>query len=218
MLDIRKKLDCIVLEPKSPATETVIWLHGLGARGHDFAKLVPKLDLPKQHSIRFIFPSAPERSITLRGGKVATAWYDIMKVSPGRIINFDQMEESVGWIQGLIQSEIDLGISSDKITLIGFSQGGAVTYESALRFSKPLKQLIALSTYLPRKHEFHEANKELPIHIFHGDKDTMVPYGLGVDAHEELKSANANVAFYTLPIRHEVSRDLIRMLSERIKS
>lgn len=214
MSNIRQRLDCIVIEPKTHATQTVIWLHGLGARGRDFAKLVPKLSLPKQSGIRFIFPTAPERTITLRGHKVATAWYDIMKVSPGRIINMEQMEESIDWIQALIQEEIDSGIPSEHITLIGFSQGGAVTYEAATRFTQPLKQLIALSTYLPRQAVFSPANQQLPIHIFHGDKDTMVPYQLGVDAYEALKVDNKQVKFYRFPIRHEVSRDLIKTLSE----
>jgi len=230
MPDIYTALDCLVIEPNGrtttelkrkarsdsknySATQSVIWLHGLGARGQDFAKLVPKLKLPKGHGIRFIFPTAPERAITLREGKVATAWYDIMKVSPGRIINMQQLDEAVSWIQDLIQAEIDSGIDSKNITLIGFSQGGAVTYEAAMRFPAPLKQLIALSTYLPRRHIFHEQNTQLPIHVFHGDKDTMVPYYLGTDAYEELKEAGANVGFYTFPIRHEVSRDLLNELT-----
>ncbi len=230
MSDIYTALDCIIIEPNGRSTNelkrktrsdseshrvthSVIWLHGLGARGQDFAKLVPKLKLPKGHGIRFIFPTAPERAITLREGKVATAWYDIMKVSPGRIINMQQLDEAVGWIQKLIEAEIDSGIDSKNITLIGFSQGGAVTYEAAMGFPLPLKQLISLSTYLPRSHKFHPQNLRLPIHIFHGDKDTMVPYYLGTDAYKELKEADANVRFYTFPIRHEVSRDLLNDLT-----
>lgn len=207
------KLHCIEIDPKSPITHSVIWLHGLGAHGRDFAKLVPKLNLPKDHGIRFVFPTAPERPISMRGGKVSTGWYDLIAIHPKRIINTEELDESVGWIHELINHEIDRGIPSENIFIIGFSQGGAVTYESALLFNKPLAGLLSLSTYLARNVDIHESNQLLPIYIFHGENDSMVPFDRGETAYEDLVSKGANVEFIKMPIRHEVSRSQLAQMS-----
>ena len=211
------KLDCIQIDPKSPITHSVIWLHGLGAHGRDFAKLVPKLTLPKNHGIRFIFPTAPERPITMRGGKVATAWYDLIAIHPKRKINMGEFDASVTMIHDLIEQEIEQGVPSENIFVIGFSQGGAVTYEAALLFNKPLAGLLSLSTYLPRNLDIHESNQSLPIYIFHGENDSMVPYDRGETAYEDLMAKGANVELITMPIRHEVSRAQLAQMSAILK-
>jgi phospholipase/carboxylesterase len=138
-----RQLKYLEIETQPNPIASVIWLHGLGANGHDFEPVVPELRLPM--GVRFIFPHAPNRTVTVNGGMVMPAWYDIISVDIERIIDTQQIMESAEAIGELIEQEITRGIPSEKIFIAGFSQGGAVAYEAALSYPKPLGGLIALS-------------------------------------------------------------------------
>ena len=170
-------LPTVDVEPISPATATVIWLHGLGADGHDFVPIIPELGLPRDHGIRFIFPHAPALPVTINGGYVMPAWYDILEMSLDRKVDVAQLQASAQEVGKLIEREIARGIPSERIVIAGFSQGGAVAYQAALSYPKPLAGLLALSTYFATTDTvaLNAANAQLPIHIFHGKQDTIVP-------------------------------------------
>jgi len=139
----------LIIEPKNgqPADACVFIIHGLGADGHDFEPLVPALALPESANVRFIMPHAPRLPVTINGGMVMPAWYDILAMDLGRRVDEVQLKKSAERIQALIQEQIDQGIDSQRIIVAGFSQGGAVAYQAALSFPQPLGGLLAMSTY-----------------------------------------------------------------------
>lgn len=216
-------LNCEVLEPKGTADAAVIWLHGLGASGHDFVPVVPHLGLPDNHGVRFVFPHAPEIPITINGGTVMPAWYDILTMSVEREINLEQIESSSAAVRQLIQRELDAGIASEHIVIAGFSQGGAVAYHTALSYPKPLAGLMALSTYFATAKEVNPsaANNALPIHIFHGTQDPMVPETMGLTASQILQSMGFAPKYRSYTMQHEVCmeeiEDIGRSLNDWLK-
>src|SRR5690606_10682473 len=141
-------LSCVEIEPDQQADSAIIWLHGLGADGHDFASLVPQLNFPKKSSTRGIFPHAPSMPVTINGGYVMPAWYDILEMSIDRRVDVAQLRASAEEVNKLIAREVARGISPQRILLAGFSQGGAVVYEAALSRAEPLGGLLVLSSYL----------------------------------------------------------------------
>lgn len=212
-------LNCEVLKPNGPADAAVIWLHGLGASGHDFVPVVPHLGLPNNHGVRFVFPHAPEIPITINGGMVMPAWYDILAMSIEREIDLEQIESSSAAIRELIQRELDAGIASERIVIAGFSQGGAVAYHTALSYPKPLAGLVALSTYFATAKEvsLSDANKALPIDIFHGSQDPMVPETMGHTAHQILQSMGFAPKYRTYPMQHEVCMEEIEEIGRSLR-
>ncbi len=192
---------------------SVIWLHGLGANGHDFEPIVPELRLPT--GVRFIFPHAPNKTITVNGGMVMPAWYDIISIDIERTIDTQQIQESTQAINELIEQEIERGIPSDSIFIAGFSQGGAVAYETALSYPKPLGGLIALSTYFATKKtiSIHESNQHLPIFIGHGVTDNVVAEILGRQAEQELIDLGFDPQYHNYPIPHSVCMEEINDIS-----
>lgn len=184
----------------------VIWLHGLGANGHDFAPIVPELRLPVELSSRFIFPHAPSIPVTINNNYVMPAWFDILEVGLERRINETQLQESVQHIYAFIDALVQDGVSSEKIILAGFSQGGAVAYEAALSCPYPLGGLICLSTYFATKDSitYSAENEQLPIFIGHGTKDTVVPESLGKQAHQVLSDKNYASTYKTYECEHGV--------------
>lgn len=184
----------------------VIWLHGLGADGHDFAPIVPQLSLPENLGIRFIFPHAPSIPVTVNGGFVMPAWYDILEMKIDRKVDSKQLLSSADAISLFIDEEIERGIDSKRIILAGFSQGGAVAYQTALSSGRPLAGLLAMSTYFATSDsiQFHEANNELPIEIHHGSFDPVVPEHLGQKAHDVLEKKGYQVHYRTYPMEHNV--------------
>lgn len=199
-------LPCIEIEPVRPADATVIWLHGLGASGHDFEPVVPELQLPTSSALRFVFPHAPTIPVTINGGLRMPAWYDILEVSLNRRVDQDQLRASAAALQALIEREIERGIDSRRIVVAGFSQGGAVAYEGALSCPHPLGGLLALSTYFATAASvaLHPANRGLPIDIHHGSRDPMVPEALGHEAAQVLRSMGYQPAYHTYPMEHAV--------------
>ena len=141
-------LPAIELEtpPETEISASIIWLHGLGADGNDFAPMVPQLQLPDNFGIRFIFPHAPSIPVSINNGYVMPAWYDIKQMDIDRHIDEDQLKQSAAWIHALIDREIERGVDSSRIIIAGFSQGGAVAYQAALTYPKPLAGIMALPT------------------------------------------------------------------------
>ena len=199
-------LPCIEIDPQTPADSAVIWLHGLGASGSDFEPIVPELQLPANSAVRFIFPHAPAIAITINGGMVMPAWYDITDISLGRKVDTGQLMASADALHRLIDREIERGIDSSRIVIAGFSQGGAVAYQGALTYPLPLAGLMTMSTYFATAGsiELHAANRSLPIHVFHGVNDPMVPEQLGHDACQILRTMGYQPSYTTYPIEHSV--------------
>ena len=212
-------LPCIEVEPDDYATTgihlqadaAVIWLHGLGASGDDFEPIVPELHLPADMAIRFIFPHAPTIPVTINGGMLMPAWYDILALDIEREINKQQFQASVDAVIALIDREIERGVASERIILAGFSQGGAIAYEVALGYTRPLAGLMTMSTYFGSNKTIkpHPANKNIPIHIFHGLYDPMVPETMGKQAVTALEDLGYSPEYRTYPMEHQVCLEQI---------
>ncbi|PCI27596.1 MAG: carboxylesterase [SAR324 cluster bacterium] len=209
-------LNCETVETKSTVDAAVIWLHGLGASGHDFVPIVPQLQLPENLGIRFIFPHAPSIPVTINNGMVMPAWYDILSTDMKREIDTVQIMASSDAVTALIEREISKGISSKRIVLAGFSQGGAVAYQTALCYNKPLAGLMAMSTYFATQESIvpSNVNKSIPIHIFHGKYDPVVPEIMGKNAIEILKLLGHDLEYKSYPMEHEVHPQEIQDISE----
>ncbi|HXG28937.1 MAG TPA: carboxylesterase [Nevskiales bacterium] len=208
------ELDCVELEPGSPARASVIWLHGLGADGNDFVPIVPELRLPDSMAVRFVFPHAPIRPVTLNGGMRMRAWYDILGLD--RALREDEagLRESQAQIEALIRRENARGISSARIVLAGFSQGGAITLQTGLRYPEKLAGLMVLSSYLPLRERFaaeaSAANRSTPIFMAHGEFDYMLPLQLGSLSRDLLQQNGYAVEWHAYPMEHQVCLEEIR--------
>jgi len=196
-------------EPATQAEACVIWLHGLGADGSDFLPAVPLLELPESLPVRFLFPNAPVRPVTVNGGWPMPAWYDILEMNIDRRIDEASLDESAERIGALIEQERARGIPSERIFLFGFSQGGAVAYHTALRYPVRLGGVVALSTYLATaeriRSELHPANAALPLLVCHGTVDDVVPLTLGQRALADLTQLGLAPQWQQYPIAHGVS-------------
>jgi len=212
-------LDCVIVE-HNPSNKTidksVIWLHGLGASGHDFEPVVPELGLDPQLAVRFVFPHAPRIPVTVNGGMVMPAWYDILEMSLDRKVDVVQIEKSAAAIRDLIQREIERGVNPENIVIAGFSQGGAVAYQTALTYPQRLAGLLTLSTYLAVEDtsNYTAINKDLPIKIDHGTQDPVVPVVLGQRANETLTNQGYQVEFNTYPMAHQVCLPQIKAIGQ----
>ena len=198
----------------------VIWLHGLGSDGNDFVPVVRELNLPASLNVKFIFPHAPSMAITVNGGYVMPAWYDIFELTLDRKIDERQLRISSARIQALIDREIAFGVPSDKIILAGFSQGGAVVYEAALTYEKPLAGLLTLSTYFATSDTIQEdtANKKIPILIQHGTQDAVVSEVLGQRAYRQLKDRGYTVDYESYPMDHTLCAEQVEHISNWLQS
>lgn len=212
-------LDTVIVEhnpSQKKIDRAVIWLHGLGASGHDFEPVVPQLGLADDMSVRFIFPHAPNRPVTVNGGMVMPAWYDILEMSLERKVDIAQIEESSQQIYDLIAREIERGVAPEHIVIAGFSQGGAVAYHVALSYPQRLAGLMALSTYLATNDniDYSDANKDMSILIEHGTHDPVVPVVLGEQAQELLSSKGYSIAYHTYPMAHQVCMPQIQNIGK----
>lgn len=213
-------LSSVVVEPTETPNASVIWLHGLGANGHDFEAILPELNLPAEAAIRFIFPHSPSIPVTINGGMVMPAWYDILEMGAGRKLNTEQLLDSARAVAKLVDHEIASGISSDRVILAGFSQGGAVAYQVALTYPKPLAGLLALSTYFPTADDIavSAANKQLEIEVMHGSYDPVVLPAMGKDAMEALKQHGFAPNWREYPMEHQVCYPQIKDISNWLQS
>lgn len=213
-------LPCVEIEPDQPATHAVIWLHGLGANGHDFEPIVPQLGLPADLPVRFVFPHAPSRPVTVNGGVSMPSWYDIIDIQIDRHVDTEQLRQSAAATRDLIERERERGIPSENIVLAGFSQGGAVAYETALSYPHRLAGLLALSTYLPTGDSVAkaEANQQLPILIQHGTQDPVVPESLGRKSSEQLQAWGYPAEYETFPMPHAVCPPQIQRIGQWLRA
>jgi phospholipase/carboxylesterase len=208
-------LKFLEIETNDNPNASVIWLHGLGANGHDFEPIIPELRLPSSTGIRFIFPHAPKRVITINGGLLMPAWYDILTHDIDRKVDVKQLVASANAVGEFVDREIERGIDSKRIIIAGFSQGGAVGYQLALSHPKPLGGLLALSTYFATKStiEYHKENSKLPIYIGHGTHDSIVPEVLGQEANQLLTEKGYACDYQTYPMDHSVCMEQIAHIS-----
>ncbi|TQV87457.1 alpha/beta hydrolase [Aliikangiella coralliicola] len=205
----------IEVETSQNPDASVIWLHGLGADGHDFEPIVPELRLPKSAAVRFIFPHAPSIPVTINGGYVMPAWYDILEMSISRKVDYEQLLKSSELINQFVEREIERGISSNRIILAGFSQGGAVAIQCALTAPVQLGGLLAMSTYFATEEiiQLNDINKNIPIEIHHGTADPVVPVQLGEHCHSALTTQGYQTDFKTFPMEHSVCQPQIEIIS-----
>jgi len=204
-----------ILEPSDKAQASVIWLHGLGADGHDFEPIVPELGLPANAAIRFIFPHAPKQAVTINGGMVMRAWYDIRQPQINADMDEQGIEKSSQILQSLIQAQIAAGIRSDKILLAGFSQGGVIALHCGLRFAQPLAGILALSTYSSDLQ--HPPNSSItsqapPILMMHGEFDPIVPIQLAQASYQRLQQLGGSTQWAQYPMAHQVCIEQIQAI------
>ena len=202
-------LECEIIEPTCQAQASVIWMHGLGADCNDFVDLVPLLQLPNEASVRFVFPNAPIRPVTINAQIPMRAWFDIFSLESMQREDDAGVRESQQAIDELIEQEITRGIPSEKIILAGFSQGGAMALFAGLRYPKPVGGILALSCFLPLlstiEQERHQHNNLTPIFLTHGDFDDIVPLRLSQTSYDKLLQLGYDVTWRTYPMGHEVS-------------
>lgn len=209
-------LSAVVIEPEQEANASIIWLHGLGSNGHDFESIVPLLDLKEGSNVRFILPHAPSIPISMNQGHVMPGWFDIKSLDGGdRSIDSKQLLVSAMEVHKLIDIEIEKGIDSERIILVGFSQGGSVNYQAGLTYDKPLAGMLSLSTYFPTAKEVmpHPANQKLPILVCHGRHDNVLDIALAELSLEALKTLGYQPKYLTYPMAHSVCPEQITDIS-----
>ena len=203
-----KLLPAIEMESPNGAVvnASIIWLHGLGADGSDFAPLVPQLSLPDSFGIRFIFPNAPSIPVSINNGFVMPAWYDIKEVDIDRHVDEEQLKQSAAGVHALINREIERGVDSSRIIVAGFSQGGAVSYEAGLTYPKPLAGIMALSTYFATATSIkvNPIQNSMPILICHGSMDPVVSEALGLKSAATLKNLGFAPEYNSYPMEHSL--------------
>ena len=197
---------------------TIVWMHGLGADGWDFMPIVRELPLPEEVPLRFIFPHAPIRPVTLNNGVEMRAWYDIAMLDMGRLPDEGGIRESQQAIERLLARERDRGVDSSKIVLAGFSQGGAIALQAGLRHANRLGGIVALSTYLPLEEsldaEAAAANRGTPIFMAHGTQDPMIPVRLAEISKSSLERRGYPVEWHTWPMPHAVCPEEVEAIAE----
>jgi phospholipase/carboxylesterase len=218
-------LETIEIETAPNPAAAVIWMHGLGADGNDFAPIVPELALGSLPAVRFIFPHAPMQPVTLNNGQVMRAWYDVSFGDlEGRSRQADEkgVRTSQAAIGKLIARENKRGIASRQIVVAGFSQGGAIALEAGLRYPERLAGIMALSTYLPLaaklEAEASAQNKDVPIFFAHGSHDPVIPLPMAVASRDKLRELGYNVDWHEYPMQHSVCMVEVADISAWLRS
>jgi phospholipase/carboxylesterase len=212
-------LEAIEIETAPAPTAATIWLHGLGADGHDFEPIVPELGLPKSTAVRFIFPHAPVQPVTINGGARMRAWYDVTN---------DGQQDAAGIrasqarVETLIAREQKRGISPASIVLAGFSQGGAVALQTGLRYPERLAGILALSCYLPLpetlEQEVSQTNRDVPIFMAHGTQDPVIPLSWAMRSRDRLKALGYLIEWREYPMPHSVCAEEIADIGRWLRS
>ncbi|MEM6639485.1 MAG: alpha/beta hydrolase-fold protein [Pseudomonadota bacterium] len=205
-------LETVVVDTPKPR-RSVIWLHGLGADGHDFEPIVPQLGLGPDAGVRFVFPHAPVRPVTLNGGMPMRAWFDILSLDRNDRFDLDGINASVGQVEALIAAELEDGRRAEDIVLAGFSQGGVIALYAALRYPVKLAGVMALSTYLPGHAALIDgaaaANRGLPVFLAHGQMDPVLTFDLGEHVRDVLTEAGYPLTWHAYPMAHQVCMEEI---------
>ena len=214
-------LPSVDIAPKGEHKATIIWLHGLGDSGNGFAPIAPELRLEDLLGVKFIFPHAPIRPVTINNGMEMRAWYDIKSLDMGSRADVQGVLESSEQVKALIENEINAGIPSNKIMLIGFSQGGVIALHLGTRYSKPLAGIVALSTYMCEPQsleaEKHVANEKTKILCCHGQQDEVVPMMLGKIAYNALEKSAYDVSWKEYVMQHNVCMPEVNDVAKFIK-
>ncbi len=212
-----KPLETIEIATGPAPSASVIWMHGLGADGHDFEPIVPELGLPGILQVRFIFPNAPVRPVTLNMGMAMRAWYDIIEIGGGRE-DGEGLRASQAAIEQLIAAEVARGIPASRIVLAGFSQGGAVAFQTGLRHPQRLAGIMALSTYLPLagtvEDERSAANRDLPVFMAHGSVDPVISISRAQQSRKMLEALGYPLEWHEYPMPHSVCPQEITDISD----
>jgi phospholipase/carboxylesterase len=213
-------LPCEEIDSSENAKASIIWLHGLGADGHDFVPIIPELHLPEAMHLRFILPHAPSIAVSINGGQVMPAWFDFLQPGGKRSINAAQLLGSATAIHKLIDREIDRGVDSKNILLVGFSQGGAVCLQAGLTYDKPLAGILGLSTFFPTAEVItpHPASHGLPIQIFHGLEDQVLPISMAENSVKALRVLGYQPDYKTYQMQHSVCQEEIEDISTWIQN
>ncbi len=202
----------IIIESSEPTQQVVIWMHGLGADGNDFVPIVEELDFPKKAATRFIFPHAPVMPVSINGGMMMRAWYDILQADLTRRVDMEGIMASVERIAHLLASENQKGIPVENIVLAGFSQGGVIALQTALHLNLPLAGVMALSTYLPLRDSIDNHHKQ-NIFLAHGVDDGVVPYNEALSSLDWLREHGHAVEWHNYPMMHSVCIEEIADIS-----
>lgn len=201
-----------------PVQGAVVWLHGLGANGHDFEPVVPELGLPKDLNLRFVFPHAPSRPVTINMGMVMPSWYDILSMSGLRQVNWEQVNTSMEQTRALLAREHARGLPWDRLVLAGFSQGGAIALQTFLELDQRLAGVMALSTYTFKPDALPSAkqsvNATTPVLMHHGLHDPVVPLELAELSRQSLQAAGYALAWQTWPMEHGVCAPQIHAIGK----
>lgn len=218
MIDQTKLLPCVEIDPAKPARWSIVWLHGLGADGHDFPPIVPHLHLDPKIPVRFVFPHAPHIPVSLNAGMVMPAWYDIRDADLRHRHDEVGIRRSAEQVRALIARENERGVACRNILLAGFSQGGAIATHVALRHPQPLAGLVALSTYLVSGDklaaEVTSANRAIEVFQAHGTLDPMVRHERGAALRDTLLETGCQVTWREYPMQHEVCLEEIADLGQ----
>ena len=214
-------IECVVVETGPNPSGCVIWLHGLGADGYDFVPIVKELEQLGLPNTRFVFPHAPKIPVSINGGYVMRAWYDIRNVDLQRQEDEAGVRQSQATLESLIEDQIAMGFKPGQIVLAGFSQGGAIVYQTGVRTAHKLAGLIALSTYLPCESslntEMNTVNIDTPVLAAHGEQDNIVLMERGEKAVELLREKGFAVQWHTYPMAHSVCGEEVVEIAEFLK-
>ncbi len=219
-------LDLVVVEPRQKAkkaTHAVIWLHGLGADGHDFEAIVPELNLPVDANVRFIFPHAPVQPVTINMGMEMRAWYDIKRIDDiKRDVDCKGIEDSLNALDEIVKAQINDDIATENMVIAGFSQGGAIAALAGLTMPYSFAGIVLLSTYLPDwdyfKTKLNNANQQTPFFVGHGSHDPVVPFVAGQMLKSKLEELGVKHDFHDYPMEHSVCMPEIHDISHFIQS
>jgi phospholipase/carboxylesterase len=214
-------LDAVVINPAQQPQACLIWLHGLGADGHDFEPLIPELGLVNEIGVRVVLPHAPHRPVTINGGMVMRAWYDVLSPDFGHAEDSNGIRQSEQELLTLIAREVANGVPAERIVLAGFSQGGAMALHTGVRYPQRFAGILALSCYLPLAkllaRESSEAGQTVPIMMAHGTADPLIPLVLAEQSRDLLRQQGYSVDWHTYTMPHAVYPQEIRDLSDWLK-
>lgn len=214
-------LQCVEVQTSPAPGATVILLHGLGADGYDFVPVVKELEALGAPPARYVFPHAPTMPVTINGGYVMRAWYDILGTDLVRREDEQGIRASQRMVEALIEREVERGVARARIVLAGFSQGGAITLHTGLRQAQPLAGLVALSCYLPLadtlSKEAAAGSQAVPVFLAHGTQDPVVPLARGAASRDALKAAGYSVEWHEYPMPHSVCGEEIQAIASFMK-